>query len=113
MSDLPDYIALAATSDDILAHFAEYQHRLLLVPPGMTVRDVLGRPNCMAVFLVDAGCTGEVLDGAALPAYLNERAPVLVLARRARDLRPILRRADGFARRGYRVEVLAATGLVP
>jgi hypothetical protein len=56
--------------------------------------------------LVEPDATLEVLNGIVLPVYFDARMPVLISARRARDLRLLLRRADAFSRRGYCVEVL-------
>jgi hypothetical protein len=46
-----------------------------------------------------------VLNGAALPEYMKRHLPIRILARRARDLRPFLKRRDSFLRRGYTIKV--------
>lgn len=104
MSDFPDCLLLTRELGDIIAGWPRFPHRLALMPDGRRATS-LGRET-IATFLIEAECTAEVLNGLALPEYLNRRIPVLMHAVRARDLRPILKRSDRFRARGYTIEVL-------
>jgi hypothetical protein len=100
-SDLPDYALLYPLGAE--PRFTGFPHRLVLRPEGVSV--VAGPVS--AAFLIDPDCGLDVLNGAALAHYLEQRVPVLIQAQRARDLRPFLRRRDSFRQRGYVVEALS------
>lgn len=104
MSDRPDY--MASFPADMPQSWPGFQHGLALVPAGRTLDELRATPRLWATFLIEPDSADEVLNGQALPAYLAVGVPVLMHARRARDLRPFLRRAEALARRGYRVEAL-------
>lgn len=106
MSDRPDCLLLLPHLSDALMRFAGFPHSLALLPHTMTLGNLTTSPHVIGTFLIEPDSIGEVLNGAALPAYLAQRAPVLIHARRTRDLRPILRRSVSFAARGYRIELL-------
>ncbi len=107
MSDFPDYIALVPDPANMPAIWPGFPHRLALLPDGRTLDELRAAPCLWGIFLMEPGSMGDVLNGTALPGYLKARAPVVIHARRARDLRPFLRRADALARRGYTMEVLS------
>ena len=83
-----------------------FPHRLLLLPGGTTVAN-LGAPDrhASAIWLLEPDCAREALNDPAFNSYLQHKVAVLVYARRGRDLRPFLKRADAFRRRGYAAEV--------
>lgn len=107
MSALPDYIAIVPNSADIPVSWPGFPHTIALLPDGHALNDLLATPRVWGTFLIEPASTDEALNGAALPGYLKARTPVLIYARRPRDLRPILRQADAMRRRGYRIEVLS------
>jgi hypothetical protein len=84
-----------------------FQHRLALLPAGIGLGG-LGeiRSRQSGVFLIEPACAHEALSDPAFDTYLKAKVPVLLYGRRARDLRPILRRTEAFRARGYSVEVL-------
>ena len=110
MSELPDYITIVPNPSDVLSLYRhEFPHTLALLPEFLTLAELIGpkgRSHAIGMFLVEPHSIGEVLNGAALPAYISARVPVLLHAERAKDLRPILRRFESFAARGYRVELV-------
>ena len=99
MSDLPDYLVLVPDLQRVLDPWPGFPHRMVLLPAGVTLDLLRTVPSTIGTFLVEPGSIGEVLNGAALPAYLAANKPILVHARRARDLRPLLRRASSFKAR--------------
>jgi hypothetical protein len=110
MNDYPDYGLIVFNPTDLPVSWSGFPHRVALLPDGHTFAELQAKPQQWATFLVEPDSINEVLSGNALPAYLERRVPVLIHARRARDLRPILRRAEALARRGYTVAALAAPG---
>lgn len=104
MSDLPDFVAISYPP--CLPRWPGFPHRLALLPAGHTFDELLATPRSWATFLIEPDSAGEVLNGAALNAYLGACVPIVLQARRARDLRPFLRRVEAFRRRGYEAEML-------
>jgi hypothetical protein len=103
---LPDTILITYDAGFLPKVFPGFPHRLLLLPNGKTI-DEFGRAGtATAAFLIEPDCANEVLNDPALNHYINTKTPVLACARRARDLRPLLRRASALKRRQYSVEVL-------
>jgi hypothetical protein len=97
MSDIPDYVLFFHPENR--PEFPDFPHSLVLVPNEPS--DGSFNP----IFLVEPHSTSEVLNGAALPEYMKRHLPIRILARRARDLRPFLKRRDSFLRRGYTIKV--------
>lgn len=98
---LPDYMVIH--HDPTPPPIPGFPHRLILRPIGPATT----RYCQSAAFLLEPGCASEALNDPALDGYLKAGIPVLVYARRTRDLRPVLRRGESFLGRGYVVEVLA------
>jgi hypothetical protein len=103
---LPDYMVLCR-GGDVPPRIDGFSHRLALLPAGVAIGN-LGGAECRqsGVFLIEPDCAHEALSDPAFDAYLRAKVPVLLYARRARDLRPMLRRAEAFRARGYAAEVL-------
>jgi hypothetical protein len=103
---LPDYVMLCR-GGDVPPRIDGFPHRLALLPAGVGVDD-LGEAGCRqsGVFLIEPDCAHEALSDPAFDAYLRAKVPVLLYGRRARDLRPMLRRIEAFRARGYSAEVL-------
>jgi hypothetical protein len=97
MTDFPDYILLYDPAK--APEFPGFPHRLVLIPNKPS--DGPHRP----VFLIEPDSSAEVLNGTALDGYMRLRLPVSIRARRGRDLRPFLKRAAAFQKRGYKLEV--------
>jgi hypothetical protein len=98
----PDYVMLCRRGD-ALPQVDGFPHRLVLLPNGTSLAD-LGQQS--GVFLIEPDCAHEALSDPAFDVYLRAKVPVLLYGRRARDLRPMLRRTEAFRSRGYAVEVL-------
>ncbi len=107
MSDNPQFLLILPRLGDVLMRFDGFSYTVALLPDGLDLSSLSTSPHVVGTFLVEPDSVGEVLNGRALSTYLDHRVPVLIHARRERDLRPILRRATTFAARGYRIEVLA------
>lgn len=102
----PDAIALCWGK--LPPRFSGYPHSIVLLPMGVTLEQVGGPDRHTAgIFLIDPDCAELALNDAALDAYISARVPVFLFASRPRDLRPFLRRADAFRRRGITIEVVA------
>ncbi|MBV8095011.1 MAG: hypothetical protein JO110_17640 [Acetobacteraceae bacterium] len=102
---LPDYVVLADPSLLPLP-VGGFPHRIALLPGETTLEMVRAERGFIATFLVEPDCSDEALNSRALTEYLDRRIAVLVYARRARELRPFLRREDRFKARGYTLTVL-------
>ncbi len=101
---LPDYLVLAP--DGALPPGIDgFPHRIVLLPSG-TDAAKLSAVHHSGAFLIEPECAREALNDNALDLYIQKRMAVWFYARRARDLRPILRRAEAFRARGYALEVL-------
>jgi hypothetical protein len=98
----PDYLFLVPRAG-VLPQMDGFPHRLALLPNGASL-GALGWQS--AAFLIEPDCAREALNDPALEGYLTAKVPVLFFARRARDLRPVLRRTEALRARGYLVEVL-------
>jgi hypothetical protein len=102
----PDY-AILCRGSDVPPRIDGFPHRLALLPVGLGMDDLGGvgcRPS--GAFLIEPDCAHEALSDPAFDTYLRAKVPVLVYGRRARDLRPMLRRTEAFRARSYAVEVL-------
>ncbi len=106
MSNYPEYMFLAPNGADLPLRFPGFPYRLALVPNEYSLAVLRASPRCWAMFLIEPSCAAEVLNGVALGEYLTGGVPVVLHARRARDLRPFLRRAGAFKRRGYSAQVM-------
>ena len=106
MSQYPEYMLVAPNGVDLPLRFPGFPYRLALVPNEYSIAVLRVSPRCWAMFLIEPDCAAEVLYGSALGDYLARGVPVVLHARRARDLRPFLRRAEAFKRRGFSVEVM-------
>lgn len=104
MIDPPDYIVMARPG--AFPRWPDFPHCLLLLPEGRTAASVLNEPGFSAVYLVEHDAGSDALNSAALEGYIASRVPLRFYARRARDLRPILRRREAMQRRGWLVEVV-------
>ena len=102
----PDYVAFSVGST-IPLRYEGFPHGLALLPHGITIADV-GDPGhrFAGVFLIDPDCAGMALNDSSLDHYIRAKKPIFLFAVRARDLRPFLKRADGFRRRGVTVEAI-------
>jgi hypothetical protein len=96
---IPDYIVISRNETHV--RFDGFQHRLVLRP----ISDA-GRSGQSGAFLIEPGCAPVTLNDPALDAYLKAKIPVLLFARKARDLRPFLRRSESFVQRGFRIEAM-------
>ena len=106
MSDFPDLVAIMPDPTRVPVRWRGFPHSIVLLPDGQTLDALRATPRAWATFLIEPDCAGEALNGLALPEYLKARVPILMHARRARDLRPIMRRSDSFRQRGYVLAVL-------
>jgi hypothetical protein len=88
----------------------EFTHSLALLPKGVTLEAIRNKWHFIGLFWVEPDCGFDVLNSAAFGIYLNRRHPIVVHARRPKDLRPFFRRADRFKGRGYEVTVLNGAG---
>lgn len=103
---LPDYALLCPHR--VPKQFDGFPARMALLPNGMTLAGFEAhKPPMAAAFLIERDCGNEVLNDPALDRYLQLGFPVLLHARRGRDMRPIMRRTPSFLKRGYTVEVLS------
>ena len=101
----PDHIAIV--TGQIPTRRPSHPHGLALLPIGVAVADVGGPgQRFVGVFLVDPDCAALAMNDDALDRYIRTKKPVFIHASRARDLRPFMRRAEQFRRRGFSVEVL-------
>ncbi len=97
---LPDYMVISR--DPAPPNIDGFSHSLILRP----IDPATARQGQSAGFMIEPDCGRDALNDPALDGYLKASMPVLIFARRARDLRPFLRRADSFRDRGYAVEVV-------
>src|SRR5262249_35052526 len=80
---------------------------LALLPHGVDATALGAAGQVFVMWTIDDDCAPLMLNDRKLQQYIQLGFPVVVHARRACDLRPILQRREFFHRSGYRLEVLS------
>ncbi len=97
-----DFLAITPTGQPYRVD--GFPFALALVPAGATIPGISA--DITAGFMIEPDCAMQALNDPAFGQYLRLGVAIAIYARRARDLRPFLRRREAFRRRSYAIEVL-------